>query len=264
MLGSILSTIGNVAGGLFGAKYNAKKQEEFAKHSLGWKLEDAEKHGVSKYFAAGAPTSNFAPVSVGGMDFSNLGNALDKQMGQGGAGSTTTGKVSGIAHQIQQAQLDGLRVDNDIKRAELASKTAIAGQPGAGGVLDRDVTFGPTGAELKKNITPAGFGEGNKSFGVTPEVDMYRAKDGYYIPAPPQQLSEVHENNAVMRWQWMIRNQLAPYYYDSAKTVPYEAPSGSFWSYDPLYGGYVLVKKGGRQGGSRPEGWEYITNKLRR
>jgi len=239
MLGSILSTIGNVAGGIFGAKYNAKKQEEFAKHSLGWKLEDAEKHGVSKYFAAGAPTSNFAPVSTGGMDFSGIGNAIDKTMGQGGPNSTTGGKVSGINGAIAQAQLDGLRIDNDIKRTELASKVRLATQPGAGNMLGIP---GPTGVEPQQKVQPTDPNHPQRSYAVSPEVDMYKTPTGW-APAPPQNLAEVHENNMAMRWQWMARNQLLPFMYDENKTPPGPAPAGAYWSFSPLTGEYTLVQK---------------------
>lgn len=238
MLGSLISGIAGLAGGLF----NAKKQEDFAKNSLTWKAADAERAGISKIFAMGAPTHSFAPVSTG--DWGNLGNSLDKQMaGQGGMGSTTTNKVSGINSEIQRAQLDGLRIDNDIKRAELASKINIATQPGAGGVLDRDVTPGPSGATTKRELVPGSPGQPQKGYGVIPEIDMYRSPTGF-VPAPPQNLSEVHENNAWMRWQWMARNQVLPFFYDQAKTPPGPAPEGAYWQFNPLVGEYQLKQKG--------------------
>lgn len=257
MLGSIISGIAGLAGGLF----NAKKQEEFAKNSISWKAADAEKAGISKIFAMGAPTHSFAPVSTG--DFSNFGNQLDQKMGQGGQLSTTTGKVAGITTEIQRAQLDGLRIDNDIKRAELASKLQLATQPGAGGVLDRDVTGGPAGAELKKQIAPAGYTP-NRSWGVSPEVDMYRTREGY-APQIPQQLQEAFESDALSRWQWNIRNKLLPYYnMDAYGTPPFKAPDGSYFTYDPLMGQYILVPRGGSREGPRAVKWEYLMEKLRR
>lgn len=236
MLGSIIGAIGNIAGGLF----NANKQEKFAKNALTWKAQDAERAGISKYFAMGAPTANFAPVSLG--DMGGVGRSIDAQLGQGGAQSTTTGKVSGIAGSIAAAQLDGLKLDNDIKRAELASKLRVATQPGAGGVLDRDVSIGPGGATLKKEIAPSSPGTPQRSFGVTPEVDLYRTHSGF-APTPPQQLAEVHENNALMRWQWMIRNQVLPFFSDEYATPPGAAPAGHAWRFDPLRGEYRLVKR---------------------
>lgn len=258
MLGSIVSAIGGLAGGLF----NANKQKEFAKHSLGWKVEDAERHGISKYFAVGAPTASFSPVNVGG-GLDALGGAIDRQMGQGGPGSTTTGKVSGLTQEIARAQLDGIRIDNDIKRSELAAKSRIALQPGAGGLLDRDVVFGPEGFKTKQEVPPSATDYAQRSFGVSPEVDLYRTKHGF-APAPPQNLAEVHENNALMRWQWMARNQLLPYMYDSHRVAP-KPYEGYEVTFDPLMGQYVYYKKGGRKGsGNRFDQWEYIMDKLRR
>lgn len=260
MLGSIISTIGNVAGGIF----NANKQEKFAKNALQWKAADAEKAGISKIFAMGAPTHSFNPVSIG--PDPSLSSAIDKQMGQGGQQSTTTGKVAGVNHEITRAQLDGLKLDNDIKRAELASKLAVATQPGAGGVLDRNFNpGGPDGVVFKSEIQPnRGPNDANLSYGLRPEIDMYRSKEGY-VPAPPQNLSEVHENNAVMRWQWMLRNQLLPYFTDSHKTVPFQAPEGTYWTFDPVFGQYVLANKhGDRRSPNRADQWEYLMNKLRR
>lgn len=259
MLGSIISGIAGLAGGLF----NAKKQEDFAKNSITWKAQDAERAGISKIFAMGAPTTSFAPVSTG--DFSNFGNELDKKMGQGGPQSTTTGKVTGINSEIQRAQLDGIRIDNDIKRAELSSKINIATQPGAGGVLDRDVTTGPNGVTMKKEIEPSGHGSGNKSFGVSPEVSMYRTKDGF-APQIPQQLQEAFESDALSRWQWNARNKILPYYsMQKYGTEPYQLEKdGSYWTYSPFLGEYVRVPKGGNKHGPTPAAWEYIMDRLRR
>jgi len=269
MLGNIISAIGSVAGGLIGAQ-NAKKQmamqREFAQNSLQWKAADAEKAGISKVFAMGAPTYSYSPVSTGDMGISDaakqLGAGIDGQGNRPGA--TTTGKVSGIAAQIEAAQLDGIQIDNQIKRAELASKLSIATQPGAGHVLDRDVIQGPEGLKLQKQQEPAGYGSGNKSFGVSPEVSMYRTKEGF-APQIPQQLQEAFESDALSRWQWNIRNKILPYMsMDAYGTAPFPADSGHYWTYDPLMGQYVHVKRGGNMRGSGPEKWEYLMDRLRR
>lgn len=263
MLGSIISAAGGFLAANHAADKQAKLQKEFAQNALTWKAQDAERAGISKYFAMGAPTASYSPVSVGGTDFSNVGNAIDRAMGQGGSGSTTTGKLTGLTTQIAAAQLDGIRIDNDIKRAELASKSSIATQPGAGGVLDRDVSIGPGAIKLKRDLSPASPDHGQRSFGVSPEVDLYRTKKGF-APAPPQNLAEVHENNALMRWQWMARNQLLPYMFDSHRVAPKAFP-GYEMTFDPVLGEYVYYKKGGSsRPTSRHEGWEYMMEKLRR
>lgn len=262
MLGSLISSGLSFLAGSSAADKQAKLQKEFAQNALQWKAADAEKAGISKIFAMGAPTTSYSPVSVGGTDFSNLGNSLDKAMGQGGTGSTTTGKLSGASAAIASAQLDGLKLDNDIKRADLAAKLNVATQPGTGGVLDRDVVQGPNGVTLKKEIAPGGHLP-QKSYGVSPEVDLYRTHSGY-APQIPKDLQEAFESDALSRWQWNLRNKLAPYYYDSAKSPPYPASSGSYWTYDPLAGEYRQIKRGGDRSGNRQEMWEYLNSRLRR
>lgn len=259
MLGSIISTIGNVASGIF----NAKKQEKYAKNALQWKAADAEKAGISKIYAMGAPTHSFNPVSIGADP--GLASSIDKTIsGQSGPHGTTTGKISGISSAIQAAQLDGLKIDNDIKRADLASKLNIATQPGAGGIMDRDVTQGPGGVQMEKKIAPSSPGQFNRSFGVSPEVDLYRTKEGY-APQIPQQLQEAFESDALGRYQWNMRNKLLPYMnMDAYGTPAHPAPAGSFWTYDPLMGQYVLTPRGGSKSGPRAHKWEYLMDRLRR
>ncbi|UDN67561.1 DNA pilot protein [robinz microvirus RP_45] len=268
MLGELIKAGASIAGGLIGAS-NAKRQEkvqrEFAQNSIQWRAADAEKAGISKVFAMGAPTVSYSPQSVGDYGISDAGKALSTAIpGQGGPGSTTGGKLSGISSEIQAAQLDGLKIDNAIKRAELASKISIATQPGAAHVMDRDVIQGPEGLKLQKQQEPAGYGSGNKSFGVSPEVSMYRTKEGF-APQIPQQLQEAFESDALSRWQWNLRNKLLPFAnMDAYGTPPHEAASNHYWTYDPVMGQYVHVKRGGNIRGSGPDKWEYLMDRLRR
>lgn len=244
MLGSIISAATN----LFNANRQEKLQKEFAQNSISWKAADAERAGISKVFAVGAPATSYSPVSIGSAG-SDLGNAANKAAsaisGQGGPGSTTTGKVSGLSAEIQAAQLDGLKVDNAIKRAELASKVSIATQPGAGHVMDRDTVQGPEGVKFEKKIAPAG-NEPQKEFGTSPEVSMYRTKHGY-APQIPQQLQEAFESDMLSRWQWNLRNKILPGMgqgmQDTYGTRPYPPGPGQWWDFNPLKGEYILMNK---------------------
>lgn len=240
MLGSLIS-----AGlGLFNANKQEKLQKQFAQNSISWKAADAERAGISKVFAMGAPTHSYSPVSVGGLD--NLGGAIDTAVktaipGQSSGGGTTTNKISGVSSQIQQAQLDGLRIDNDIKRAELLSKQAIASQPGAGGVLDHAVTIGPEGVKAKKEIAPGSPG-GVKSWGVSPEIDMYQSPRGFISPEVPQALGEAQESQPLSAAMWYLRNKMMPIADRSFRTPPYKLPPDMYWRFNPFFG-YEAVKK---------------------
>lgn len=246
MLGSLISGIA----GLIGGKYNAKKQEEFAKNSITWKAEDAERAGISKIFAMGAPTHSFSPVSTG--DFSDLGKSIDNKMGQNTAGATTTsqpGRAVGLAGELARAQLDGVKIDNDIKRAELASKVAISSQPGVGRIDDANTTIpgqGDAAVKLKREIAPRSLNAPNRSYGVSPEVDAYRTSHGYSMEVP-QELGEAQESQPLSAAQWFIRNKIMPSFDTARRTFPYPAPPGSYWSFNPVFGEYTLKKLKGKQ-----------------
>lgn len=238
MIGALLGSLATAGASLFNQNKQENLQREFAQNALQWKAKDAEAAGISKIFAMGAPTVSYAPVSTGGaFDFTNLGNALDKRMGQGGPGSTTTGKINGLNAEMAAAQLDGVKTDNLIKKANLASTIAKATQPGAQGVVDRDVTTGPDGVTMKREIAPASLNQPHRSYGVAPEVDLYRTNMGY-APQIPKDLQEAFESDMLGRWQWNYRNRIAPFFDPSKGTYPDDGPPGGYWFYNPALGVY--------------------------
>lgn len=229
MLGDLISAAAGIAGGLLGNKANEKaqrqqyeQQKEFAQSGIQWKVQDAEKAGIHPLYALGANTVSYAPQSVGGQDFSFLGNA-----GQniGRAIDTTRSnpeKANALALTASQIQLEGMELDNDIKRATLASALATAKQgsnPGLPGTSTLPDLFGmpgqgdapqvdpDNGLNLKKNISPASSGAKHLELAASPEVAMYKSKHGY-SPQIPQSLSEPFEQDWPSFYQWYVRNKL--------------------------------------------------------
>lgn len=251
MLGPLIAAGSSIIGGLLGqssAEKNAKRQEalqrEFAQNSIQWKAADAEKAGISKVFAMGAPTTSYAPVSVGASPLGSsvadagqhIGRAMEAQAGP-------AARVAGVAAEIQQAQLDGLKIDNDIKRADLLSKMATRNQPGQPPpILDSETTAipgqGNSGIKLEKQISPSGSLP-QKSFGVSPEVDMWRTSRGY-APEVPQALGEAQESQPLSAAQWFIRNKIMPQWDYTRRTPPYPSPPGTYWGYNLFTGEYDL------------------------
>lgn len=265
MLGALIGAGASLAGAAIN-KSNAEKQtalqKQFAQNTIQWKAADAEKAGISKLYALGANTTSYAPVSVGGIG----GGVADAGQNIGRAISATQsplGRAGVLATEIAQTQLEGLKVDNDIKREELLSKLATrtqAGQPPA--ILDSETTpvvpgQGNAGIKLRKNLSPAGEYP-HKSFGVSPEVDMWRTKYGF-TPEVPETLGEAQESQPMAAAQWFMRNKMMPALSDAYKTYPYEPPEGSYWQFNPVLGEYTLVK-----GRSRSQSWEHIMERLRR
>jgi len=251
MLGALIGAGSSLLGGLMAGRQadkQAKLQKQFAQNAIQWKAADAEKAGISKLYALGANTVSYSPVSTGGSlsegissAGQNIGRAIDAQ-------NSNLGRTGQLATAIAKTQLEGLQVDNDIKRAHLASQITTNNQagnpPGA-----QDITTTPhipgqgnSTILLKKEIAPASPGQANRSYGVSPDVDMYKTTHGY-APEVPSELGEAQESQPFSAAQWFIRNKIAPLYDESRQTPPYKAPPGMKWAYNPLYGEYKLVKR---------------------
>lgn len=259
MLGALLGAGLNIAGSLFGAKQDRKaaaqasaleyqRQKEFAQTGIRWKAKDAEKAGISKLYALGANTTSYAPSSVGGSNLAGAMGAAGQDLGRAiGATASTPERGGQLATQVAQTQLEGLKIDNEIKRADLASKIQTQNQPGnPPGINDANTVPQIPGQGnyivLQKKIAPSSPGQDQRSFGVSPEVDMYRTKHGY-SPEVPSDLGEAQESQPLAAAQWFMRNKIAPALSDAWKTYPYEAPEGMRWRFNPLFGEYTLVKK---------------------
>lgn len=246
MLAALIAGGAALAGGALRQRSEEKNrdlQKEFAKNALQWKAADAEAAGISKLYGIGAPTTSFAPVSVGGMGASvadagqHIGRAIQAQAGP-------TGRAGQIALELATAQLEGVKVDNEIKRAELLSRMKVNNQPGQPpAILDSETTplvpgQGNAALRLSKNLSPAGSVP-HKSFGVNPEVDFYRTARGY-APMIPERLGEALESQPLAAAQWFIRNNVLPSIEDARKTFPFDAPEGKYWQFNPVIGEYEL------------------------
>lgn len=97
---------------------NAALQREFAQNGIKWKMDDARRAGVHPVYALGASGASFSPMySAGSTDLTNE-NQWMADVGQGITGAISR---SATAEQRQAAQLnlEGMSLDNDLKRAEL-------------------------------------------------------------------------------------------------------------------------------------------------
>lgn len=264
MFGDILGAIGGLAGSIFGnrsqekaAKQNIKLQKQFAQEGVQWKVADAEKAGVHPLYALGAQTHSFAPVSTGS-DFSNLGN-VGQNLGRAiDAGSTASQRITHAQSRMAEAQITGLELDNDIKRAELNSKlSTITNQvappvlPTQSLVIDgQGNAVTDSGIDWRVRKSPPATGPGSVEAGVSPEVSLYHAGTDSsgrptYAPNIPQQLSESYESDTLGRWQWNFRNKIVP---DIEDHIPpalerYLKP-GEEWRYNPMMGVWQIMPKG--------------------
>jgi len=226
MLGSLISAGASIAGGLLGsnsaekqAKANAAMQMRFAKNQLQWRAEDAEKAGISKVFAMGAPTMSFTPSSVGGTDLGiaaagqDIGRAIDAGMSPGGKSNAL----------MQSVLLEGAQLDNDIKRTEIASKIATLRQagsppgvpnsatlptvPGQGNAVQLD---GPT-LKLQTRRDIADPNAPSNIPGESPGTAFYRNPQGGLTVFIPPEMAESFEQDNLGGVEWQLRNRILPW-----------------------------------------------------
>lgn len=125
------------------AAANQANQMAALQHGIEWKVADAKRAGIHPLFGLGASTGTFTPVSAS----SNYADALG-DMGQNIGRAVSALGNTGEKELIQEAaavELEGKKLDNDIRRAKLASMirtdVAATGSPPAAPVTD------PSGAE---------------------------------------------------------------------------------------------------------------------
>lgn len=282
MLSALIGAGTSILGGILGNKSADKaakraeqqrhreylQQKEFAQSGIQWKAKDAKKAGIHPLYALGANTVSYSPQSIGdtgGSDFSflanagqNIGRAID-------ATRSTPAKATALATTAAEIQLEGLRLDNDLKRTQLASamstvyqtglppglpsstqRPAVNGLPGQGNTPQIE---GP-GIKLEKTISPANASAGNQEYAEIPEVQFTRTPTGW-APAMPQQLSEAYENDWVGGWQWQARNKYLPAMMANDGRNPYFRPPGHIrlghgqkWVFDVMTGEWQI--KSGR------------------
>lgn len=254
MLGALIGAGSSILGSVMGSRSQKKagareyaRQKEFAQNAITWKAQDAEKAGISKLYALGANTASYAPQSVGGTDYgiSQAGQSIGRAIE---ATQSSPQRQQKMAHQLAQTQLTGLELDNDLKRAKLASATRLATQPGTPPAHNSFETVkhvpgqGNSSIELKKKMAPAGH-SAEAEYGVSPEVSWFRGPHGY-TPQIPQSLAESLEQNWAGALQWQLRNNLAPYLGLPSSKPP--ARPGYYLHFNPVQGWQYKKKKSNR------------------
>lgn len=264
MLGALIGAGASLLGGFMQNKANKEakqkeyaQQKEFAQSGIQWKVDDAKRAGVHPLYALGANTVSYAPQSVGSADYSsiadagqNIGRAID---------ATRSNPSKAAATALTAVQLEGLQLDNDIKRAQLNSALATARQagnpPGLPSSSTRpDVTGmpgqgnapqieGPSIANEKK-ISPINPGATSQEYAQVPEVQWARTATGW-APTMPQQLAESYEQDAIGGLQWQWRNKYAPALAARPAFNPpahVRLPFGKQWHYNALVGEWQIKR----------------------
>ena len=186
----------------------------------------------------------------------DIGRALDTNAPQSSKASTVLGTAAA------KLQLEGMKLDNDIKRTQLASDIAKMGpgitRPGIpdpmmpARVIDGqgDAGFVSDPFKVQKQINAASPHDptGATEAGVTPDVQFVKTKDGW-APQIPQPLQEAMEDDWLGKAQWNLRNRVYPMmpefgnYKNSFYNPPFPAPAGQEWQFNMVTGTYQLRRK---------------------
>lgn len=256
MLGALLSAGTSLIGGLLG-KSSADKareqanahslrqealQREFAQNGIQWKVEDAKKAGIHPIYALGGAGASFSPVSQAFSSDTSLPNAM------AAAGQDLGRAIDKTRNATQRAdartstavalQLEGLSLDNDLKRAEIASKTARLRADQVGPVLpasgDAYLIPGQSQSGLIKKeplkLAPAPSNAPHAEGGAHGDVGYARTVSGGYAPVPSKDAKDRNEDMLIPELLWAYRNNIMPNFSDRyRKPPPFDPGPGREW-----------------------------------
>lgn len=266
----MLDAIARVIGGIMGqnesentradqinwGREQIQKQEQFAKEGLTWKIDDAFRNAdrVHPIYSMGASGPTFSPVSMNFQSSNALGEAV------AGAGqdisramfSTASAPVRELSLKLATAQVEGVQLDNDIKRAQLASEVGRLRQnatppfpvPGDNWSLP-----GQAQSEYVKpkalEVAPGAASAPNMEGGSITDVGIARTKDGF-APVPSKDVKERIEDNLPQEWMHFYRNNILPSFGVNLSPPPFKAPEGKEWWFNTFRQEYQLWPKGSR------------------
>lgn len=226
------------------AEDNMKKQEEFAKMGVQWKVDDARKAGIHPLAALGAQTHSFSPISVGEAPNTHMGNAF-MDMGQN-IQSSINRQLSNPEKQLQtlqlqSAQLDvqGKGIDNAIRQKQLEGLNSPgiptlqsnSNMPLLTGQGNSYPTNGnPYVVENPLFRTHSAPGQPAQEVGAVPDYGFARTPTGLAI-VPSKDVKEKIEDQMIPEAMWAIRNQIMPNF-GAGPTPPdpryYPLPKGAY------------------------------------
>lgn len=220
-------------------------QDNFARHGIRIKVQDAKDAGINPYAALGASTTMPAAIA-GGADFSGFGQGLDRALD---AGRTTTERTSAFEEKSQKLQLDNMDLQNKILAADLAKKTAGT-PPAVPSLTQRWQVDGQGNVALpdivKIKPTEINPGEPGSPFlqpGANPEVGFTRTKTGY-APVPSDAAMKAQSNDMLGMLMWNLRNRLLPGGLGGDFAPPPDRllKPGHVWQWNPATWEYYQVR----------------------
>lgn len=243
-LGSIVSAVGSIAGGILGANsaqnvagMNYEAQKEFAQNGIRWKVEDAKRAGIHPLYALGASTQGYSPTSGYTGDFGISDAAAHFGQGYERAQQAKMTKEERDKQDVRDAiqdmaaleDLNQKRRMNDaqirLANSEIFRNFALStnalrktGLPpampgGLGGVIagqGNSYATGQTTPEISSVVTSE-KGTPSVQAGSPPDVRFYRTLSGGRAPLPTGDAGDAMDAALGAGLQWSFRNNLVPW-----------------------------------------------------
>lgn len=127
---SLLNNHANQSHADYWARQNIALQKEFAQNSIKWRVEDAKRAGVHPMAALGISPASFSPVSSSfsssdpGAYLAEMGQNVDRAI-MAGKDNQARAEAENFNKQFNSLQLEKAGLENDLLRAEIASKQAV-------------------------------------------------------------------------------------------------------------------------------------------
>lgn len=127
MLGEIISAAAN----LFGGKLQGDRQEElqqqqiaaqreFAQNGIQWKVKDAKSAGISPYYALGASTASYSPVSVGEGGIGKGLSDASQDLGRAANAAMSKEDRDDVAKKAADLDLTNKDLQNELLKTQIA------------------------------------------------------------------------------------------------------------------------------------------------
>lgn len=243
-LGSIVSAVGSIAGGILGANsaqnvagMNYEAQKEFAQNGIRWKVEDAKRAGIHPLYALGASTQGYSPSGGYTGDYGISDAAAHLGQGYERAQQAKMTKEERDKQDVRDAIQDMAAfedlnqkrrmndaqirlVNSEIFRNFALSTNALrkTGLPpampgGLGGVIagqGNSYATGQTTPEISSVVTSE-KGTPSVQAGSPPDVRFYRTLSGGRAPLPTEDAGDAMDAALGAGLQWSFRNNLVPW-----------------------------------------------------
>lgn len=271
-LGSIVSAVGSIAGGILGANsaqnvagMNYEAQKEFAQNGIRWKVEDAKRAGIHPLYALGASTQGYSPTAGYTGDYGISDAAAHFGQGYERAQQAKMTKEERDKQDVRDAIQDMAALEdlnqkrrlNDaqirLANSETFRNFALStnalrktGLPpampgGLGGVIagqGNSYATGQTTPEISSVVTSE-KGTPSVQAGSPPDVRFYRTISGGRAPLPTEDAGDAMDAALGAGLQWSFRNNLVPWL---ANFFPINDPHRLPGEYYDLLGGQYRKK----------------------